>query len=77
MTPAEIEKLPSGISAVRELQDLTVNPLPQETINTIIGVTIALICLALLIGVIFIILGYVSQTALIRMVDPTKAAARK
>jgi hypothetical protein len=78
LTPAEIEKLPSGIQeAVRELQDLTVKTLPPETINTIIGVAIALICLALLVGVAFIVLRYVSQTALIRMVDRYEASGEK
>lgn len=78
MTPAEIEQLPSGIrGAVRELYNLTINPLPRETINNIIGVTIALVCLALLVGVAFIVLRYVSQTALIRMVDRYESSGEK
>ncbi len=78
MTPTEIEQLPSGIrDAVRELYDLTVKPLPQETINTIIGVAIALVCLALLVVVLFIVLRYVSQTALIRMVDRYESSGEK
>ena len=73
-----MEKLPSGIrEAVRELQDLTVTRVPQETINTIIGIAIALVCLALLVGVAFLILRYVSQTALIRMVDRYESSGEK
>ncbi len=78
MTPAEIEELPSGIrEAVREFQNLQVNPIPRETINTLIGVTIALVCLALLVGVVFLILRYVSQTALIQMVDRYESSGEK
>ena len=78
LNPQEIEQLPSEIrEAVRELYDLTVNPLPQETINTIIGISIALVCLALLVAVVFFVLRYVSQTALIRMVDRYETSGEK
>ncbi len=78
LTPVQIEQLPSGIrDAVRELQNLQVNPLPRETVNTLIGVAIALVCLALLVGVVFLVLRYVSQTALIRMVDRYESSGEK
>ncbi|MGB7539342.1 MAG: hypothetical protein WBM17_12460, partial [Anaerolineales bacterium] len=78
MTPAEIEKLPSGIrDAVWELYDLTAPPIPRETVNTIIGIAIALMCLVLIVGVVYIVLRYVSQTALIRMVDRYESSGEK
>lgn len=43
--------------------------IPAEVLNTIIAVGVTVICLLLLIGVGFAILRYLSQTALIRMID--------
>ena len=43
--------------------------IPPDVINTIIAVSIAVVCLLLVVGIGFAILRYLSQTALIRMVD--------
>jgi hypothetical protein len=43
--------------------------IPTQVINTLLAVGIALVCLFLIFGIAFTILRYLSQTALIRMVD--------
>ncbi len=48
-----------------------------QTANAIIGVAIALVCLAIIVGVLFRVLNYVSKTALIRMVAETESTGEK
>lgn len=58
---------------VRDLERL----FSQEMMGFWIGLGIALVCLALLVGVLFTIVKYVSQTSLIRMVDGYEASGEK
>lgn len=51
--------------------------IPTPTLNTIMGIGIAVICFVLLLAVIFTILHYVSNTALVRMVDASEASGEK
>lgn len=48
-----------------------------DMIGMWIGLVVALVCLALLVGVLFAIVKYVSQTSLIRMVDGYEASGEK
>ncbi len=47
--------------------------IPAQVINMLIGIGISLICVLILLAVAFAILHYISQTALIRMVDGYEA----
>lgn len=51
--------------------------IPSQVVNTLIGAAIALVCLFLLVGVGLAILRYLSQTALIRMVDGYEGRGEK
>ena len=48
-----------------------------ELVTTLVGLGIALVCLALLVAVVFAIVKYVSQVALIRMVDDYETTGEK
>jgi hypothetical protein len=43
--------------------------IPQDVLNTIVAVGVAVVCLLVLVGIAFAILHYLSQTSLIRMVN--------
>ena len=74
----EIDYLPEGLrEAVQELNEQIPDSLPPETVNTIIGVVIALACLALLAAVVMAVVHYISRTALIRMVDRYESSGEK
>jgi hypothetical protein len=51
--------------------------IPTEVINTLIAAAIALVCFFLLLGIGWAILHYLSQTALIRMVDGYESSGEK
>lgn len=51
--------------------------IPTATLNSIIGIIIAVVCILLVLAVIFSILRYVSTTALIRMVSGYEAAGER
>jgi hypothetical protein len=69
--PPDINGLPS-IDGI--IEDIGVAP---ETINLLIGVGIGLICLVLFISLFFAIIRYVSETAMIRMVDNYESSEEK
>jgi hypothetical protein len=74
----ELRGLPEDIrAAVEELDRELTNGIPSEVVNTIIGVAIALVCLVLVIMLVSAVVHYVSQTALIRMVDRYEATGEK
>jgi hypothetical protein len=60
---------PPNIDVVPQLDSIFQNGIPQGTINLLIGIGIGLICLVLFVSLIFAIIRYVSETAMIRMVD--------
>jgi hypothetical protein len=77
-TPQQIEQMPEGFrEAARELSREWPISLPPETVNAILGIAIALVCLALLAAVAMAVVRYISQTALIRMVDRYEASGEK
>jgi len=51
--------------------------IPQPVVNALIGVGIGLACLVLLLGVVFTFAHYISNTALIRMVDRDESTGEK
>lgn len=61
----------------REFGNLPWPIVPENIVSTILTVLVAILCLALILGVIFTILRYVSNTALIRMVDGHEATGEK
>jgi hypothetical protein len=77
--PAEdLQGMPQEIrTAVEDLNRELTNGVPGKVVNTLIGVAIALVCLALVVMVVSAFVHYVSQTALIRMVDRYEATGEK
>jgi hypothetical protein len=74
----ELQGLPQEIrSAVEDLNRELANGVPGEAVNTLIGVAVALVCLALVMMVVSAFVRYVSQTALIRMADRYEATGEK
>jgi hypothetical protein len=61
----------------RQLGQAIENFFSPTNLNTIIGIIVGLVCLALLLGVLFRIANYVSKVALIRMVDDYEATGEK
>ena len=51
--------------------------IPQDVMNTIIGVTIGVFCLVLLLALAFTLVRYVSETSAIRMVDRYEVSGEK
>ncbi len=73
-----LQGLPQEIrTAAEELDRELTNGVPREFVNTLIGIVIALVCLALVMMVVSAFVHYVSQTALIRMVDRYEATGEK
>jgi hypothetical protein len=78
ITAEELQGLPQEIrSAVEDLNRELANGVPGEVVNTLIGVAVALVCLALVMMVVSAFVHYVSQTALIRMADRYEATGEK
>jgi hypothetical protein len=82
LTTQQIQELPEGLR--KAAQDLNLElsrpwprPIPTETINTILGIVIAVICLAGLVFAGLLVVRYVSRTALIRMVDRYEGSGEK
>jgi hypothetical protein len=74
----ELQGLPDDVrQAVEELDRELTNGVPRDVINTIIGIVIALVCLTLVILIVSAFVHYISQTALIRMVDRYEATGEK
>jgi len=74
----ELQGFPQEIRIVAEdLNRELTNGVPGEVINTLIGVAVALVCLALVVTVVYAFVHYISQTALIRMVDRYEATGEK
>jgi hypothetical protein len=78
LTPQEIDQLPENIrDGVLQVAEWMTPPFPRETVNTVIGIAVALLCLALVIAVVCAFVHYVGQTALVRMVDRFEATGEK
>jgi hypothetical protein len=78
LTAEQLRGLPEEMrGAAEELNQVVINGVPRETINTLIGIAVALVCLALVIMVVSAVVRYISQTALIRMVDRHEATGEK
>jgi hypothetical protein len=78
LSPQQIEQLPEGLrEAVRDLQQEFPKVIPPETVNTILGIAIAVLCLVVLVMVAMAVVRYISRTALIRMVDRYEASGEK
>jgi hypothetical protein len=82
LTPQQIQELPEGLREAaqelnRELSQGWTRPIPTETLNNILGIAIAVICLAGLVFVAFLVVRYISRTALIRMVDRYEGSGEK
>jgi hypothetical protein len=74
----ELQGLPQELGqAAEDLNRELADGVPQEWINTLIGITVALVCLALVLAVVSAFVHYVSQTALIRMTDRYEASGEK
>lgn len=65
---------PEGLD---QLDGIFRNGLPTQALNTVIGAGIALLCLALIIGLVMMVLHYVSKVALIRMVNGYETTGEK
>jgi len=62
---------------LNQLEQLFRLPFWEHTWRWLVGVGVALVCLAILVGIAFAFLHYISQTALIRMVDSHEQSGEK